>query len=279
MITNSNVSKKLSFGLGAVNMSKRGNTAEPELIINPTVGAFRLTAPVSKALALKSGDNVMFVSNIIAIDTAIAEKDESLVAFCEEKGLDITTPEAAKAIHAEFDIWGIAKGIPLFDSKGNKQVATERMTKDDKKAWAESHFDELMAAAKKSDNAELNASLEVEGITKEQQIEILATIVTPDEIHKHSGAKTANPSNLTGIGVTLNFSDAAAWAALKENLGEAAKTTNRIYSVDISNLQEVSYNNGYEDKLVKVALLTEYRDEVPTRGRDAKKAEDAKDAE
>ena len=80
---------------------------------------------------------------------------------------------------------------------------------------------------------------------------------------------------MTGIGVTLNFSDAAAWAALKENLGDAAKTTNRIYSVDISNLQEVSYNNGYEDKLIKVALLTEYRDEVPTRGRDAKKAEDA----
>ena len=235
---------------------------EPTLTANSTKAKFSLTGAVTRIMGLVPGDTVQFISNVADIDAAIAERDAEVVAWCEANNVEFGT-EAAKAIHAEFDIWGIAKGTPLFDSKGNKQVATERMTKDDKRAWAESHFDELMGAAKKSSNAELKASLEVEGITKDQQIEILATIVTPDEIHKHSGAKTANTSNLTGIGVTLNFSDAAAWAALKENLGDAAKTTNRIYSVDISNLQEVSYNNGYEDKLIKVALLTEYRDEVP----------------
>ena len=102
---------KLSFGLGAVNVAKRGVVSEPELVINPTVGAFRITPPVSRALGLANGDYVMFISTVAEVDKAIAERNPELVALCAENGIDINTPEGVAAIHAEFDEWGIAKGV------------------------------------------------------------------------------------------------------------------------------------------------------------------------
>ena len=84
---------KLSFGLGAVNVAKRGVVSEPELVINPTVGAFRITPPVSRALGLANGDYVMFISTVAEVDKAIAERNPELVALCAENGIDINTPE------------------------------------------------------------------------------------------------------------------------------------------------------------------------------------------
>ena len=52
---------KLSFGMSVVNLAKRGVVAEPELIANTTPGSFRLTAPVTRALGIASGDYVMFL--------------------------------------------------------------------------------------------------------------------------------------------------------------------------------------------------------------------------
>lgn len=251
---------KLSFGLGAVNVAKRNAVSEPELVVNPTVGGFRITPAVSRALGLTNGGYIMFVSNIDAIEQAIANKDENLVAFCAEENIDMNTPEGVKAIHEAFDEWGIAKGIQMFDKNGNAVKTKERMSKTDKVEYVTNNFDDVLKAAIENGEPEFAASLQVEGITKEEQIEILADAVNPEQVNKYYGSKCSNSSNLSGTGVSLTFSDSAVWGALKEDLGEEAKKMSRTFEVDIKELREVPYFNGHKEVIVKAAMLGEFKD-------------------
>ena len=256
---------KLSFGLGAVNVAKRNAVSEPELVVNPTVGGFRITPAVSRALGLTNGGYIMFVSNIDAIEQAIANKDENLVAFCAEENIDMNTPEGVKAIHEAFDEWGIAKGIQMFDKNGNAVKTKERMSKTDKVEYVTNNFDDVLKAAIENGEPEFAASLQVEGITKEEQIEILANAVNPEQVNKYYGSKCSNSSNLSGTGVSLTFSDSAVWGALKEDLGEEAKKMSRTFEVDIKELREVPYFNGHKEVIVKAAMLGEFKDAKSTR--------------
>lgn len=256
---------KLSFGLGAVNVAKRNAVSEPELVVNPTVGGFRITPAVSRALGLTNGGYIMFVSNIDAIEQAIANKDENLVAFCAEENIDMNTPEGVKAIHEAFDEWGIAKGIQMFDKNGNAVKTKERMSKTDKVEYVTNNFDDVLKAAIENGEPEFAASLQVEGITKEEQIEILANAVNPEQVNKYYGSKCSNSSNLSGTGVSLTFSDSAVWGALKEDLGEEAKKMSRTFEVDIKELREVPYFNGHKEVIVKAAMLGEFKDAENTR--------------
>lgn len=256
---------KLSFGLGAVNVAKRNAVSEPELVVNPTVGGFRITPAVSRALGLTNGGYIMFVSNIDAIEQAIANKDENLVAFCAEENIDMNTPEGVKAIHEAFDEWGIAKGIQMFDKNGNAVKTKERMSKTDKVEYVTNNFDDVLKAAIENGEPEFAASLQVEGITKEEQIEVLANAVNPEQVNKYYGSKCSNSSNLSGTGVSLTFSDSAVWGALKEDLGEEAKKMSRTFEVDIKELREVPYFNGHKEVIVKAAMLGEFKDTESTR--------------
>lgn len=256
---------KLSFGLGAVNVAKRNAVSEPELVVNPTVGGFRITPAVSRALGLTNGGYIMFVSNIDAIEQAIANKDENLVAFCAEENIDMNTPEGVKAIHEAFDEWGIAKGIQMFDKNGNAVKTKERISKTDKVEYVTNNFDDVLKAAIENGEPEFAASLQVEGITKEEQIEILANAVNPEQVNKYYGSKCSNSSNLSGTGVSLTFSDSAVWGALKEDLGEEAKKMSRTFEVDIKELREVPYFNGHKEVIVKAAMLGEFKDTESTR--------------
>lgn len=256
---------KLSFGLGAVNVAKRNAVSEPELVVNPTVGGFRITPAVSRALGLTNGGYIMFVSNIDAIEQAIANKDENLVAFCAEENIDMNTLEGVKAIHEAFDEWGIAKGIQMFDKNGNAVKTKERMSKTDKVEYVTNNFDDVLKAAIENGEPEFAASLQVEGITKEEQIEILANAVNPEQVNKYYGSKCSNSSNLSGTGVSLTFSDSAVWGALKEDLGEEAKKMSRTFEVDIKELREVPYFNGHKEVIVKAAMLGEFKDTESTR--------------
>lgn len=256
---------KLSFGLGAVNVAKRNAVSEPELVVNPTVGGFRITPAVSRALGLTNGGYIMFVSNIDAIEQAIANKDENLVAFCAEENIDMNTPEGVKAIHEAFDEWGIAKGIQMFDKNGNAVKTKERMSKTDKVEYVTNNFDDVLKAAIENGEPEFAASLQVEGITKEEQIEILANAVNPEQVNKYYGSKCSNYSNLSGTGVSLTFSDSAVWGALKEDLGEEVKKISRTFEVDIKELREVPYFNGHKEVIVKAAMLGEFKDTESTR--------------
>lgn len=258
--------KGLSFGMGIVNAGQRAVSEEPELVVVSTPGSFRMTAQVSKALGIAHGEYVMFINNCANIDNAIINKVPEVVAFCEEQGLDIESPEAAMAIHAEFDVWALAKGIAELDKNGNPCITRIRMTKNDKVKYVNAHFEETLEGALASSNEELKAALTREGITEDEQKELLISCIQGDEVVKVKGSKCANTAALSGIGVILNFTDSNVWKQLKGNMtDEEATSKNRVYTVDIDNLQEAVVNNGYKDTVVKIAMLTEYKDEEPVR--------------
>ena len=261
--------KGLSFGMGIVNAGQRAVNEEPELVVVSTPGSFRMTAQVSKALGIAHGEYVMFINNCANIDNAIINKVPEVVAFCEEQGLDIESSEAAMAVHAEFDIWALAKGIVELDKNGNPCTTRVRMTKNDKIKYVNTYFQETLEGALSSSNEELKAALGREGITEDEQKELLVSCI--------QGSKCANTAALSGIGVTLNFTDSNVWKQLKSNMtDEGATSKNRVYTVDIDNLQEAVVNNGHKDIVVKIAMLTEYKDEEPIRiGKKAEKEETA----
>ena len=78
-----------SFGFSIVNAGKRVKDVNPELILTSSIGNFRVTAPVSKALGLQNGDYIMFINTHENVDAAIANKNAEAVAACEAMGFAI----------------------------------------------------------------------------------------------------------------------------------------------------------------------------------------------
>lgn len=257
--------KAMSFGFSAVNAGQRNVSVEPQVIAVSTEGGFRLTPPVSRVLGISSGDYVMFLNNVDNIDAAIAVKAPEVVAFCEEQGLELGSPEAAIALHKEFDRWAVAKGVLEYDAKGNHKTVSERLSKNDKVKFATQNFDQMLEAALAQADEEVKDALTREGVTKEEQIEILSAFVTPRELPKYKGSKAANPTGLSGVGVSVNFTDSNVWKQLKADMADSATKLNRVFSVDVEDVQEIVLNNGYEDVTVHALVLGAYTDKEPSR--------------
>ena len=254
---------KLSFGFGIVNSGKRSVSYEPQVIALSTTGGFKLTPAVTKLLGIQHGDNVMFITNADGIDAAIREKDASLVAFCEENGLDIATPEAAVAIHKAFDMFGVAKGIQEFTDKGTPKKCAVRLTKKDKIAYVSEHYDEAYAAAMESGDEALVAALTAEDVTREQIVAILAEGMESPETDKYTGSKCANSSAMLGTGTVVTFTDTNIWNQLKADMSAEDKGKYlRVYAVDTDDLQRVVVSNGCKDVEVPFLVLGEYEDKV-----------------
>lgn len=257
--------KAMGFGFGVVNAGQRNITVEPQFIAVSSEGNFRITPPVSKALGVGHGDYVMFVNNIDGIEDAIKNQDDIVKNFCEEQGLELGTPEASIAIHKEFDMWGIAKGIVEYDTKGNAKTTTERLTKNDKAKYVSQHFDEMLAAASEQADEQTRDALSRDGVTKEEQIDILTAFVVAREVPKYKGSKVANPAGLTGPGTSLTFTDSNVWKQLKVDMGDEATKFNRVFDVDIENMQNVIVNDGDKNVTVKAIIIGDYVDKEPTR--------------
>lgn len=260
--------KGMSFGFSAVNVGQRNVNVEPQVIATSTEGGFRITPPVSKALNVGHGENIMFITNVDNIDAAIASRNEELVAFCEEQGLEFGTPEATIAIHKEFDLWGIAKGIQEFDTKGNAKYVQERLSKKDKINFVNANFEAMFEEATASEDCpeEVKDALTREGVTRDEQVEILTQFVQAKEVKKYRGSKAANAGKMIGAGTSLTFTDGNVWAQLKVDMSkEEAVAMNRIYDVDVENPTKLMINNGYEDVEVSVLILGEYTDKEATR--------------
>lgn len=257
--------KVLAFGMGVVNAGQRTVSEEPELVVCSTNGGFRASAAVTRALGVGHGEYIMFIQNVDTISSLIAAKAEAFVEFCQEQGLDAASVEAANAFHAEFDTWAIAKGLGVVDKHGNPVMTNQRMTKDDKIKYLANHFEETLNAVLENGDDEIKAALTEEGITEDAQKEILMGVIKGDEVQKFMGSKCANTSAMVGAGTILNFTDSNVWGRLKSDLGEDAEKVNRVYSVDVENLQTITVNNGKEDIEVKIAILGEYKDVEPAR--------------
>lgn len=257
--------EKIKFGFGVVKSGQRNVSFEPEFSVLSSPGMFKITPQVSKALGVANGEYVMFINNRDAIDAAIREKDEVVVAFCEEHGLDLEEPATLVAIHKEFDRWAIAKGVKMLTEKGLAQKASERLSKKQKEEYIAADFDNYLEQALAGNDEQLRDALTADGITKDQQIEILATLVTPAEVDKYMGSKCSNSSDMIGAGVVLTFTDSNVWNDMKSDLDkEARKNVVRTYAINLDEIGTTEIFNGYEN--VKVAYLplpTEYKDSAP----------------
>lgn len=257
--------KAMSFGFSAVNAGQRNVSVEPQVIAVSTEGSFRITPVVSRVLGVGHGDYVMFLSNVDNIDSAITNNDPEVVAFCKANSLELGSPEASIALHKEFDMWAIAKGIVEFDTKGNQKTTTERLTKNDKIKFVSQNFEVMLEQAMEQADDEIKEALSRDGVTKEEQIDILSAFVTPRELPKYKGSKVANPAGLTGAGTSLNFTDSNVWKQLKADMGDDATKFNRVFDVDVEKLQDITLSDGYKNVTVKALVLGSYIDKEPAR--------------
>ena len=266
-------SSKLAFGFSVVNAGQRKVEYAPEVIALSTQGGFKLTPAVTAALGIQSGDYAMFISTVPQVDAAIATKADVYLEFCNANGLDAETEEAAIAFRKANYMWAIAKGIVCKNDKGAILSVTERLSKKDKAVYVEQNFDDVLASAMESAGDEMKEALTREGITKDEQIEILAETITGRSLPKYQGSKCANSSNLTGVGVILTFTDTNVWNEMKSDIAEEERgKVNRCFAVDPADVQYASISNGYEEVDVPFLVLGEYTDKKVT-SRTAKDAE------
>lgn len=259
---------KLNFGVQAVQAGQKSSTvnADPQLIANSTLGKFVVTAPVSKALNIAVGENIMFLNNIAGVEAAVQAKGEDILAYAAENGIDLSTKEGEDAMVALLTQWYIAKGVPQYTSKGEPVMATERFTKEDKAKYLEEHGMELVEANRAALIEEFGELSDEELVDK-----LTVDMVESPKYHAASGSKTATTASTTGVGCQLIFTDTAIWSALKRDLGEDATKKNRIYDVLVEDAQTAEFNNGREN--VRITILPiEFREDTDPIVR-AKKAE------
>ena len=255
---------KLSFGIAAIAAGQKSAivNAQPQLIARSTAGGFSITAPVSKALNIAVGDNVMFLNNIASINAAIAQKPQDLVDWAAENGVDLDSPEGAERVIDEFGQWYIAKGVAMYDAKGHPVMARDRYSKADKEKFIKEHAMEIVDANRDA----LKERLGNPYATDEE----LAASITVDDVESpmhpaFSGSKTATTSAATGVGCQLNFTDSSIWTSLKKDLGDDADKKVRVFDVDLEELQDIEISNGYTTVTVKALVLGDYTDKEPAR--------------
>lgn len=253
---------KVKFTVTAVQAGQKSATvnAEPRLIANSTVGKFSITSPVSKALAIAVGENVMFLNNIPAVEAAISQQVEDIVTWANENGIDLNTREGQDAALTAFSQWFIAKGVAQFDSKGNPIMTSERYSKDDKQRYIDQHGAEILEANRE-------ALIERNG-GEDADDETLIALISVDDIESpkvqsFTGSKTASTATATGIGCQLNFTDTSIWNQLKADLGDAKDKKNRIYKVLLDEGFQAEVNNGKDIVSVTAYPIEFIQDEDP----------------
>ena len=268
---------KMQFGFNSVQAGQKSATinAEPRLIANSTTGKFSVTAPVTKAMGIAVGENVMFLNNIAEVEAAIANPTEDLANWAAENGLDLTTREGQDAAMRELTCWAIAKGVPMYDSKGNPVMAKERYTKEDKEKYIEANADDILANNREA-LIELNNGEDADD-------ETLKALITPDmiqvpEYHASTGSKTATTGTATGIGCQLNFTDTAIWNAIKKDIDVDERTKkNRIFEVKLDEGFKTVVDDGSREGVEVMAYPIEFLEDTDPIERGAKKDNDVEE--
>ena len=253
---------KLSFGFAAVAAGQKSSTvnAEPRLTVNSTQGKFVVTSPVTKAMNVAAGENIMFLNNIANVEAAISQRVDDIVNWAEENGVDLDTREGQDAALEAFTMWAIAKGVAQYDSKGNPVMASERYTKEDKQKYIDANAAAILEA-----NREV--LIERNG-GEDADDETLISLISVDDIeapkfHAHTGSKTATTGSSTGVGLQLNFTDTSIWNTLKKDLGEDKEKKNRIFNVLLDESFTAEVNNGKENVEITAYPIELLKDEDP----------------
>lgn len=260
---------KLQFGISGVQAGQKSTVvnAEPTLIASSTPGKFTVSAPVSKALKIAVGENIMFHNNISEIEAAIQNEEKTIVAFAEENGYDLKTREGQDAVLKACTGWFISKGYKLYDKFNEPIMANERVTKEDKAKYLADHAAEIVEANRDALVAQFGELSDEELADK-----LTIDMVEAPKYHSAKGSKTATTSNATGVGCQLNFTDSAIWTALKADLGELASKKNRVFDVVLSDMATIKCWDGA--KTVDVVIVPiEFKEDVDPIVRVAKSAE------
>lgn len=268
----------LSFGISAVaNRVRRakGSTVEsdPKLILSVTKGNFSITGSLSKALGLKSGDNIMFANNIADVESIVTTKEnEDLLNYAKENGFDLNTAEGVNACIKSLTVWYIAKGVPLFKNDGTELTVSVRTSKEEKKKLYDENIDSIIAA----NRDQLIAAYNLNADATDDEIKEHYTVdeMQSPRTQAFSGCKLASNSNVVGTGFRLNFSDSNNWEQLKADM-EDKTAFRRVFSVDIKNGETGKFNDGHKIVDVTYYPLGEYTDEKPARVAANKAADDA----
>ncbi len=249
---------KFNFGVQAVQAGQKSSTvnAEPQLIANSTPGKFVVTAPVSKALNVAVGENIMFLNNIAAVEAAVQSRNADVVAYAAELGIDLSTREGEDTLVAALTQWFIAKGVLQYTSKGEPVMATERYTKEDKAKYLADHAMELVEANR-------DVLIEQFGEMPDEELaeKLTVDMVESPKFHAASGSKTATTASTTGVGCQLIFTDSSIWTSLKKDLGDDMSKKNRVYNVLVDEAQTAEFNNGKENVQITI-LPIQFKEDV-----------------
>lgn len=267
----------MKFNVNAVMAGQKSSlvNATPQLIAKSTPGQFTITSPVSKALGIAVGENVMFLNNIAGIEQAIQARPDELVNYANERGWDIDTPEGADALIKDLTTWYIAKGVLMYKKSGEPILGTVRVTKEEKAAKIAADGLKMIQELSEEEKAAFAAAKNLEGADDDT----LAAALTPDDIpsptyHAASGSKTAATAQATGIGLQLNFTDTAIWDAIKADI-EDKKSINRVFDVKLDEAEEAKYNNGMEDVSITIYPLSFVEDKAPMTRNSKENTEEA----
>lgn len=250
---------KMNFGFTAVQAGQKSTTvnAEPRLIVNSTAGKFMVTGPVSKAMGVAVGENIMFLNNISEVEAAIVAHHEVIVAWANENGVDLDTREGQDAALKHFTVWAIAKGVLQYNAKGEPLMGNIRYTTEEKVEALMSNDEARANIGEIMGNAEFTAEELIEVLKSDSKDDFtkgvqkaFAECVQSPQYHMATGSKTATTGSATGVGCQLNFTDTAIWNALKADLKGDADKFNRNYNVVFNDAFETEIHDG--QKAVKV---------------------------
>ena len=172
--------KGIKFGINAIQAGQKSSllNATPQLIVKSTPGQFTITSPVSKALAIAVGENVMFLNNLAGIEAMIQAAPDELINYCNEHGWDINTVEGKDALIKDQLTYYVAKGVLMYKRNGEPILGTVRITKEDKAAYIAEHGVELIQNLSEEEKAKFAASKGLDGADDET----LAGALTPDDV-------------------------------------------------------------------------------------------------
>lgn len=273
------VKGNLNFAAKAVVPAQKSSIAnsEPVLIVNSTPGSFTLSSAATLAMSLEPGQSVAFADNLAEILKAVAAKQADVVACFEENGLDINNVDDCEVFVKEMREVYIYKGYALLNADGTPKMGNARTSKEEKEAMLAANFEEILAASREAIVVAIKADKGDEYEPSEDEVRSYVTIdlVGSKQEPAVYGSKTATTSNMTGLGLTLKFTDNNIWTSLKRDIEPDTRARmKRTYKLDLKNPSTMTVNDGQKDIEVTRYMLIDAKDEeVTERGSKSESAE------
>lgn len=265
--------KKLSFAVVPVVSGQKVSQQSDayECTANSTAGGFSITPKVSSLLGVGTGDYVQFLTNRANVEAAVSQMLPEIVEAATENGFDLATQEGRDGFIAAASTYYIAKGYALKSKTGEILQVNERLSKEDKLKFIAENASSIL-----EENREVLAKRAAEAGNPEATDEELIALIKVEDVvlptDKYNGSRCRATGMSVGTGVKLHFTDTNIWNQIKADLSEDEKgKVNRVMKVCVDEVQEDTFNDGYENIVVKFYPL-EFDRDAEVQDRKKKKA-------